>query len=587
MRCSFRLVPALVCLALSLASLEAEQKALPPGKPGDYSAPQQAARGPSASSAEVKQLFDAASGLIKQSRYADAAKILRQAETLAPNEPTIHHYLGYALWKQDQWSAAEAEFQKANRLDPTNPYTLYFLARIAQSSGQPGESIRRYQAIVRLGPAIYDTNQRLGQLYLDQGNLEKSRQSIEAALKETPWDSALYYQLGKIDQKTGHADAAQEEFASAERLKNISQIAIQHLLALDQAARDQKNAQVDELRAQLLAEASQDPEILQSAGVLLGRAGLYEQAREPLERSLKLDTHSFEATYNLGLTLLQLHLDQDAEASFLAALKLQPNSLETNRALAVLYVDENRNLDAIERLRAADQLSPGDPKILSLLGQQYLQGYFVKEAIATLQQAVQLSPQDPNVRFLLVEAYHAAQDYEQALQAAQATMRLFPDSGRACYEAAQELAALGRNDDAHAYAKLAVQKEPPLVEAWNLLGDIDSKSGQYDLALKDFGQAQSLDASNAEAARGVTENLIHLQRYDQALADLQQAISAHPQDPRLYFNLVQVYTRTGKREEASRAATIYQRLHAEEVAQHDAQVPRTYTPPAKTGGPGE
>ena len=557
----------MACMALALAPVAAQE-----GGPQQNSGPS------GASAADVKQLFDAASDLIARSRYAEAARLLRQAEALAPGESSVHHYLAYALWKQDQWGPAETEFQKAHQLDPQNPYTLYFLARIAQSTGKPGESIRDYEAILRLGPAIYDTDQQLGQLYFDHGQIEKAREHIEQALKQTPWESSLYFQLGKIDQKTGRAAAAREEFSAAERLKNVGQQSVQHLLELDRAASDHDAGQIDSLRTALLAEASQDPEILQSVGVLLGRAGLYDQAREPLKRCVKLDPESFEAEYNLGVTLLRLHSDREAEASLLAALKLHPDSVEANRGLAVLYVGQNRNLEAIERLRAVNRASAGDGKILSLLGQQYLQGHFVKDAIATLQQAAELAPRDPGVRLLLAQAYRALNEDDQGLKAAQEALGISPDSGPAAYEVAQELAALGRYEDARPYAERAAKKQPDLAEAWNLLGDLDSKSGKYEAALEDFRQAQSLDASNLDAARGVADNLIHLRRYDEARTQLRKDIDDHPQDARLYFSLVQLYTRTGDREAASKAAAVYQELHAHEVAQHDAQTPRAYTP---------
>jgi tetratricopeptide (TPR) repeat protein len=537
------------------------------------------------SAANAQQLLDSASGLIRQNRYPEAVRMLQQAEIASPQSPAIHHYLGYALWKQDKWTAAKTEFQKAHELDAKNSYTLYFLARIAQSTQHVSESIRYYENILSLGPAIYDTNQRLGQLYIDSGQLGKARDRIDAALQQTPWDSALYYQLGRIDQKTGHPSAARDEFASAGRLKDTSQVAVQHLLALDQAASSHQADEVERLRAQLLAEAAADPEILESAGVLLSRAGLYDQAREPLARSAQLDPNSFEAHCNLGLTLLHLNLDRDAEASLLAASKLQPDSLEVNRALAVLYVEQNRNSEAIQRLRGADRESPGDAKVLSLLGQQYLQGHFVKDAVASLREAVKLQPSDPNLRFLLIDAYRAEDDDADGIPAAMDAVRLFPDSGRADYEVAEELVNAGRFDDAHPFAEQAVQKDAQLVEGWNALADLDAKKGNYELALKEFVQAQSLDPSNVDTARGIAQNLIRLQRYDEALSHIQKALNAHPRDAVLYFNLMQAYTRTGQREQAAKAAATYEQLHAEETQEHDARAPRAYTPGRTTGDP--
>lgn len=534
------------------------------------------------SSASVQQLFKSAASLIEQSRYQEAAALLRKAEGTAPNQASIHHYLAYALWKQDRWTSARTEFQKAHQLDPQNPYTLYFLARIAQSTAHPDEAIDDYEAILRLGPAIEDTDQRLGQLYFDRGQIEKAREHIEAALKETPWESSLYYQLGKIDQKSGRAANAREEFASAERLKHVSQEAAQRLFALDQAVRDHETGSIGRLRAEILTEAADDPEILQSAGVLLGRAGLYDEALAPLESCVKLDPNSFEAQYNLGLTLLRLDRKDEAAASLEAALKLQPQSLEANRALAVLDVDESRNADAIERLRAANQVSPGDARILALLGEQYLQGHFVPDAIAALEEAVKLAPQNLNARFLLVEAYDTSHEYDRGLKAAEDALGAFPDSARATFEVAQELAGAGRYDDARTYAAKAVEQDAQMAEGWDLLGDLESKRGQYGAAWKAFERARSLDPSNLAAIRGATENLIRLKRYDEALAELDLALKAHPQDAGLYFNLMQLYARIGKREEASRAAATYRELHASEAARRDSERPRRYVPPGPT-----
>lgn len=582
-RCRSLLIPVLIAMPfLGLLPAAGRARQSNGQAPGPGTSPSQASTAPGGSGPDVKALFDSASTLIGQSRFREAAALLQQAEVKAPNAAAIHHYLGYALWKQDQWNASRQEFQKARALDPANPFTLYFLARIAQSKGEAAEAIHDYEGVVRLGSPIYDTSQRLGQLYLDHGDLAQAREQIEAALKQTPWDGSLYYQLGKIDQRSGHAASAREEFASAERLKNVSQESVQSLLALDKALADGDSAGAESAQAAILQQAAHDPEILQSMGVLLGRAGLYEQARQALDRSVSLDPASFEGQYNLGLTLLRLHQDDAAEASLLAALKLQPGSVEANRALGVLYVGENRTEDAIARLRAVNRAAPADARVLGLLGQQYLQGHFVPDAIATLEQAVKLAPDKPDIRFLLVEAYDAAHDYDAGLKAAQDSLRLFPDSGRAAFDVAQEMSASGRYDDARPYAELATRKDPERVEAWNLLGGLESKSGRYDAALAAFQQARRLDASNVVADRGIADGLIRLKRYDEALADLQQSLTTHAQDAGLYFNLMQAYVRTGQREQAAKAAATYQQLHAAETAQADAEKPRPYTDPPKT-----
>src|SRR2546423_8671509 len=83
----------------------------------------------------ARELFRQGAALIESKRFGAAIPLLRRAAASAPREGRIHHYLGYALWKTQQWSAASAEFETAQKLEPGNPYTEYFQARIAYSQG--------------------------------------------------------------------------------------------------------------------------------------------------------------------------------------------------------------------------------------------------------------------------------------------------------------------------------------------------------------------------------------------------------------------------------------------------------------------
>ncbi|HEX5481634.1 MAG TPA: tetratricopeptide repeat protein [Terriglobia bacterium] len=562
-----------------LAALLWEQHALQPRAAGLAAIAREADEAQS-SPGSPQELFAKAAGLIKTGKYSAAIPLLQRAAALAPNQASIHHYLGYALWKLNRWVPAKAEFEKARQLDPRNPYTCYFLARIAQSLGHPDRSIALYEMILKMGPAIYDTHQRLGQAYLNQGELRKARAQIEAALKQEPWEGSLYYQLGRIDQREHHAALAREEFAAAGRLKNVDQASIRRLLALFQAVEDHQTDRVQELRAQLLENASKDPEILDSVGVLLGKGGLYSSALEPLQLSAKLAPNSFEANFNLGLTLLKLNRAQEAETWLNKALALEPDSVEVNKLLAILYVGQNRNAEAIERLRVANQGSPNDPKVLALLGQQYLAGHYVKQAIPCLAQAIKLNANDPSLRYLLIEAYEEQHDYPSAVSAAQDAVGHFPSDPRAIYELGQQLANLGDYKRARPYAEKAIAMQPSFAEAQDLMGDIEAKDGQYEAALESFKRAKSLDPKNVAALRGVAENLIRLRRFPEALAELKQAVAVDPNDSDLYFNLMRVYVRLGQRQEAAQAEAAFQKLHAREVAERNAQAPRSFTPPA-------
>ena len=75
-----------------------------------------------------EEIFHQATGLFADNQFSKAIPLLRQAATLAPKEPVIHRYLGYALWKEDHLKETAHELEEALHLHSKDVFTLYFLA---------------------------------------------------------------------------------------------------------------------------------------------------------------------------------------------------------------------------------------------------------------------------------------------------------------------------------------------------------------------------------------------------------------------------------------------------------------------------
>ncbi|HZP00882.1 MAG TPA: tetratricopeptide repeat protein [Terriglobia bacterium] len=535
----------------------------------------------SSASANPAELFTQAAELINKDRPGAAIPLLRKALQLAPREGRIHHYLGYALMKVGQQAEARKEFEEALKLEPDNPYTQYFLAQMLYSENQVDQAIRLYEKILASGEPLYDTYQRLGQAYARKGELAKAQEMTQQAIRQTPWDGALRYQLARIYQRMGRAKEAQQEFETGERLKRMDQSSIQTLLQLSEAIRLNQRDEAMKLRASVLNQSRSDPDILTWLGALLGRGGFYSEALEPLNKAVALTPDSFEPCYNLGLTLARLGQEQKAEPYLKKALELRPESAEANILLGVILSNQGRNREAIERLRKARQSRPDNVNLLALLGQQYLQGWYVQDAIQTFQEALRLKPDDLKVRYLLIEAYQNASAFEKALQEAQETVKFSPRDPRAHYEVGHQMANLGRYQDARPYFEEAISLDPNFVAAYSWLGDVEFRKGDYESALRNFEKAKSLDPSSVDAARGIGRSLIRLKQYPRALAELEKSIATHPEDAELYLQLSQVQARLGKSKESAEANATFQRLHAAEVQNRDAQRPRSFAPEAQ------
>jgi len=529
--------------------------------------------GPEASELQgnAAQLFREAKALFAEKQYAKAVPVLQEAAKVAPAEQVIHHYLGYALWKEDRFKDAGQEFERARRLDPKNAYTLYFLGRVFDAQGETNAAIRSYESEFALGAPVYDTYQRLAVAYLRRGEPKQALQMVQRGLQATPWESSLHYQLARIYQQTGHPREAKEEFDATTRLKQSDQASIQKLLDLSVAIQNKNAERVSALRRELLAQTPRDPEIMHSLGLLLGKHGYYTEAAEPLTVAAQMTPQYYDAQYNLGLTLMKLGKPADAEVALKKAVELRPDAFEANSALAVLYVGEGRTQDAIGRLNVARQARPDDPGILALLGDEYLQADDARAAIPLLREAIRLKPDNPNPWHVLIEAYQQQKDFSSALSLASQGAERFPSVGRFQFEIGNQLSNLGRYQEALPSAEQSVQLDGSLVEGHDLVGDIESRRGDYEKALASFERAKVLDPTDLEALRGIAQTLLRLKRYDDAVAAANQAIPIHPREPEFYYDLSQAYVRLGDQEKAAQASAKFQQLHAAQVARQNAE----------------
>lgn len=411
---------------------------------------------------EARRLFQQASALLEKGRATDAVPLLRKAARLAPADAAIRHYLGYALWEEGHADAAAAEFGRALELDSSNLYTRYFLARIAQSQQQLDRATALYEEILARGKPVYDTWRQLGEAYLGQRKLNKAADAMQEALRTVPLDGALHYQMANIYRRLGRAQAAQEEFEAARRLKQADQASIRTLFAISESIRSQRIDEARTLAGQLLAQSGSDAEVLIQLGIVLGTAGLYDDAAKALQLALAMRPDSFEAHCNLGLTLARQGQAKDAETELKEALKLRAESFEANGALASIYAMQGRTRDAIDRLSVALELRPNDPKVRSLLGQQHLQARQFKDAIQNLTAAVQLRPTDVRTRYLLAAAYGQNGQFTEALEVSRETLKLFPEEARAHLEVGRQLVHLKRRDEAQKFLEEARRLDPSI-----------------------------------------------------------------------------------------------------------------------------
>lgn len=116
-------------------------------------------------------------------RWPEALRALQEAYRLAPNQPLVLNYLGYAqLERGENLEQAEVLVREANRLAPGNAAITDSLGWALYMRGRIDEAIPLLERAVQGAPDDVEINEHLGDAYFASGRRIEARFAWQAAL---------------------------------------------------------------------------------------------------------------------------------------------------------------------------------------------------------------------------------------------------------------------------------------------------------------------------------------------------------------------------------------------------------------------
>jgi predicted Zn-dependent protease len=95
----------------------------------------------------MNRLSDA---LIRMNRAPEALRVLKEAEALAPDHPTVYNYMGKAFIKVQDFSSARAALEESIQINPFNPEVHQNLALAAEKMGDSDTALREKEILRKL-----------------------------------------------------------------------------------------------------------------------------------------------------------------------------------------------------------------------------------------------------------------------------------------------------------------------------------------------------------------------------------------------------------------------------------------------------
>lgn len=339
--------------------------------------------------------------------------------------------------------------------------------RATQQTERLVEELTRLQGAVAARPDDVPARYALAQYFLRTGEFPACAAELKQLLSRAPRHKKAWQLLGTTYLLGGRPADAQRVYAkSAQQWPHeawcyvgaASALRLQGRLreAMLSAQRAVTCDPADINNQYALGAVAQ--EYAAAAPVEGTRTVEYNQARQALEKVVKVKPDHLDAELRLGKVYLALKRNDQALAAFEHVLKRAPDSVEALGQLAGAYLSRSNMAQAQAMAERAVVANPKDPRAHDLLGQVLLRSPApgaINKAVTAFATAVQLDPVNGRYQERLGSAYLRLNQLQAARQSYEQAARLNPQRPFPLQQLAIVYTRLGQVDVAQQAAQSA------------------------------------------------------------------------------------------------------------------------------------
>ena len=281
----------------------------------------------------------------------------------------------------------------------------------------------------------------------------------------------------------------------------------------------------------LLRADPSDADVMQRLGVALAQVGRHEEGAFLLSGSLEVEPDRPSVLLNLGRALHALGREEEALRSCDRALALDANLAAGHRLRSTLLSALGRRDEALASSGQAVRLAPRDAASHVELGIGLAGAGRLQDALRCFERAVELDPNLIAAQLNLATLAAQLKQHDRVLRSLDAAIALQPQRADFYNNRGNALKELGRLPEALQSYATALALDPKNLETLHNRAVLRSLLGQYAEALRDYDELIARhEPPQAADQIGRGAALVALGRHEEALAPLDAAIAALPND---------------------------------------------------------
>jgi len=505
-------------------------------------------------------------------RFADGAREALKVLEQAPDNGDALVVLTEAARSKEDIEAAQEQVQKFPKKNDVSFHLAS--ANLFFNSGDPGAAGNSLREALAADPKSSQAHLALADLYLFQKDKERAGEEFKKAADLSPVRSIERLKYAAFKSATG--DTEEVRRIATEMTKQAPDYLPGWVLLAEVSSKEKK---YDEALSLLDDVFSRDPDYLDGrrlqSNVLLAK-GDAKKAVEIMERLDQTYPDVPTIKYDLARAYLQGNNMNQAAIALDQAVSINPNyddavlllgqiNLATGHgekaiellsrllqrrpdlrnaalALAGAYGSLDRFDDAAAVLRSQAQLTPNDPQLPIALGFIYRQAKKNEEAREAFEKAAQLMPNNLLPIQQLIELDLLDKYFDAARQRVRRQFEKTPDSPAAHYFEGKILAAEGRWGEAERELQSALQLDPNLVAACDLLAQSYVARNKLPQAVNQLQALLSKNPNNTPTLMTLAIVYERMNAYQKARDAYEKLLSAQPNFVPALNNLAYLYT---------------------------------------------
>ena len=465
-----------------------------------------------------------------QSQNSDAAlEVIKNLMARNPEDPETLFLYARTMEVLDHKEEAKAAYEKLISSDPKQETPFLRLGDLYLEDNDLDNAYRVYSSLLEHFPDSYAGHFFIGKIYAVRKEYDKAEYHILKTLELVPGLEEPKYELADIYKKEGKNQKVVDTYREIldHDPKNI-------LASLELAVLYKKNglaAQSETLLKKLGSESYNDPDLFRIVGQEFLDQDRFQSAVTILEGMLKYAPEKSGLSYLLGIALASSGEKVKAVEQFKQVGESSRFFLRASIQASLLYQELGQLDTAIGYIKRIIEKHPNDPDLYLYAGLFYEEKGSFEDSAQALREGLRLNQKNVQLNFRLGVIYDKLGEKKQSIEQMKKVIRLDPKNVNALNYLGFTYAEMNTNlDEAEQLIRTALENKPDDGYITDSLGWIYFKKGKFDQAAIYLEKAIRLVPDDPTILEHLGDVYLKLNQTQKALEFYKRSLSMKKED---------------------------------------------------------